>query len=140
MSSHMTERPPKKILPRDPIARALFAWKAAMAGLTVVTSLFSYLAALAAASPACAGMDMLVGYLSGLTDPLARPLLSFDLLAGLMLRGTTARARDMITSNALGLFLFYPVPPPLRRVLSAYVGNIRRALKPHLPCRSDRPS
>src|SRR5262245_5448530 len=93
---HMTQRPLKKILPCDPIARGLFAWKAAITVLTVVTWLFSYLAALAAASPMCAGMNTLAGYHSDLTDHLAMPLLSFGLLVGLILRVTTARVRNMI--------------------------------------------
>ena len=62
-------------LPRDPIGVALVLWRAAMIIATAVTWVFSYLAAMAARSAKCAGMDSIAGYHSGPQDFWGFPLM-----------------------------------------------------------------
>ena len=62
--------------PRDIVAISIFVWKTAIVVLTIVTSIFSFLAALDAQSAKCAGNAWLVGYRSGISDFAAFPLIS----------------------------------------------------------------
>src|SRR5262249_4422481 len=91
--------PVKMNTPHDTLAAALFMWKAAIIILTVATTIFSSLAALAAASAKCVGMDLVTGYRSGVSDFLAWPLMSIVAVVALMIRTTTAKVRKRITSN-----------------------------------------
>lgn len=62
--------------PRDFFTISIFAWRTAIVILTIVTSIFSFLAALDAQSAKCAGNAWLVGYRSGISDFAAFPLIS----------------------------------------------------------------
>ncbi len=78
-------------LPRDPIGVALVLWRAALIIATAVTWVFSYLAAFAARSPKCVGMDWIAGYHTGPQDFWAFQLFVLFGLVLLLIRSKKAR-------------------------------------------------
>jgi hypothetical protein len=71
-------------LPNDSVGIAFFVCKAAWIVATIVTTVFSYLAAVAAQSPKCAAMARVAGYRSEPSDFIGFPLMliaAFTLLS-----------------------------------------------------------
>lgn len=62
-------------LQRDMVAVSLSLWKATIVVITILTSTFSYLAAVDAQSAKCAGSAWVAGYRSGISDFVAFPLI-----------------------------------------------------------------
>lgn len=70
--------------PHDPTSLSHLIWKGTIVATAILTSVFSYLAAIAAQAPKCAGQDSVGGFRSGISDFLALPLLSL-MCAGILI-------------------------------------------------------
>jgi len=82
---------------------ALMIIAVALAG---TTSVLSYLTAVSAESPGCAGQQMLLGYRNGFSDFLAWPLLSVFWLIPIAMSRKSQRIADVFTNYDVPVFEF----------------------------------
>jgi hypothetical protein len=80
----------------DTVGVSIFILKAAAVTSTVVTSIFSLLAAIDAESTRCAGSNWVMGYRSEISDFLALPLMSLIAVIVLMFVLSTEKTRRVI--------------------------------------------
>jgi hypothetical protein len=64
----------------------------------LATSVFSYVAAMSAASPTCAGRDLLQGYRSGALDFFAWPLFSVLFVTAIVVARRSPRTNEFLAS------------------------------------------
>jgi hypothetical protein len=105
----MMLRLPRLSRPRDPVAISIFAWKTAIVILTILTSIFSFLAALDAQSAKCAGNAWLVGYRSGISDFAAFPLISGIMAVAFIVVLTTEKVKQRVLRDEREIFAFKSV-------------------------------
>ncbi len=96
-------------IPRDPLGVALLAWRAAFIIATIITSIFSYLAAMAAESARCTGMSWIAGYRSGSSDFWALPLLSLAAVVFITIGMTKARILQFLKDFEEPVLRFGPM-------------------------------
>jgi len=95
----MLERLKKLKLPRDPFGVALVLWRAGLIVATALTWIFCYLAAIAARSAKCAGMDWIAGYRTGPQDFWAFQLFVLVALVLLLIRAKKAKTIEWIKNH-----------------------------------------
>jgi len=96
-------------IPRDPLGVALVAWKAALIIATIITSIFSYLAAMTAESARCAGMSWIAGYRSDTSDFWALPLISLTAVVFAIIGASKPKVLELLRNYEEPVSWFGPI-------------------------------
>jgi len=96
-------------IPRDPLGIVLIAWKVAIIIAMIITSIFSYLAAMAAESAKCAGMFWIADYRSESSDFWALPLMSLAAVLIIALGAYKAKVLELLKDYQEPVIQFGPM-------------------------------